>query len=215
MTKRFYIYLLIFLAIISASTFSGRELTRFNTLKLDHFTDVLTLNFVPNESEHVVKASMLLVGKSFIDFGNAVGLKESNNNYKAVSKYGYLGKYQFGKATLKIYGIHDTEEFINSPELQEKVFKAYVATNKWHLKDEIRRYSGKTMNGTLITESGILASAHLAGALNVKVYLQNHGNIRFQDNFGTSIRHFMKRFGGYDTSVVDAEKNPSIENYTE
>ena len=215
MTKRFYIYLLIFLAIISASTFSGRELSRFNSLKLEPLVEVLTLNFVPNETESDKKSSMLLVGKSFIDFGNAVGLKESNNNYKAVSKYGYLGKYQFGKSTLKIYGIHDIVEFINTPELQEKVFKAYVASNKWTLKNEINRYVGKTMNGTIITESGILASAHLAGPLNVKVYLRNNGNIRFQDNFGTSIRHFMKRFGGYDTSVIDAEKNPSLDNYTE
>ncbi|MDP2088967.1 MAG: peptidoglycan-binding protein LysM [Flavobacteriaceae bacterium] len=215
MTKKFFIYLLVFLAIVSASTFSGRELARFSPLKLEPLVKEFTLHSVPNETESNVNSSMLLVGKSFVDFRNAIGKKESNNNYKSVSKYGYLGKYQFSKYTIRIYGVDNTDDFLSSPELQEKVFKAYVAANKWFLKKEIKHYVGKKINGTLITESGIIAAAHLAGPANVKNYLINNGNIRFQDNFGTSIRHFIKRFEGYDTSVIDAEKNSSIDFYTE
>lgn len=215
MTKKLYIYLLVFLAIVSASTFSGSELARYNPLKLEPLVKELKTHFVPNETESNNNKSMLIVEKSFIDFRNAIGKKESNNNYKAVSTYGYLGKYQFSKYTIKTYGVDNVDDFLNSPELQEKVFKAYVAANKWSLKKELKRYVGKKMDGILITESGILAAAHLAGPLNVKNYLINNGNIRYQDNFGTSIKHFMKRFGGYNTAVIDAEENPSIDFYTE
>lgn len=215
MTKKFYIYLLVFLAIVSASTFSGRELVRYNPLKLEPLVKEFTLHFVPNENETKININILHVEKSFIDFRNAIGKKESNNNYKSVSKYGYLGKYQFSKYTLKNYGVENIDEFLASPELQEKVFKAYVAENKWYLRNEIKRYVGKTINGTIISESGIIAASHLAGPENVKVYLQNNGNIRFQDNFGTSIRHFIKRFGGYNISVIEAEQNPSIDYYSE
>ncbi|MCM2302097.1 MAG: peptidoglycan-binding protein LysM [Flavobacteriaceae bacterium] len=215
MTKKFYIYLLVFLAIVSASTFSGRELVRYNPLKLEPLVKELTLHFVPNEHETKNNTTILHVEKSFIDFRNAIGKKESNNNYKSVSKYGYLGKYQFSKYTLKIYGVENIDEFLASPELQEKVFKAYVAENKWYLRNEISHYVGKKINGTLISESGIIAASHLAGPENVKVYLQNNGNIRFQDNFGTSIRHFIKQFGGYNISVIEAERNPSIDYYSE
>ncbi len=214
MTKKFNIYLLVFLAIIFASTFSGSEIARFNPLKLEPIVKKFTLNFVPNELEANKNSSMLLVSKSFIDFRNAIGHKESRNNYKSVSRYGYLGKYQFSKYTLRNFGIYDIDEFLNSPELQEKAFKANVAMNKWDLKNEIKRYVGKTMNGTVITESGILAAAHLAGPLNVKIYLQNYGKIRFQDKFGTSIHHFIKRFKNYDTSVITAEKNPTVDYFT-
>jgi hypothetical protein len=205
----------VFLAIVTASTFSGREIARYNPLKLEPLIKEFTLHFVPNKIESNKNSSMLLVEKSFIDFGNAIGKKESDNNYKVVSKYGYLGKYQFSKNAIKIYGVHNIDEFLNSPELQEKVFKANIAANKWVLKKEIKRYVGKTINNTLITESGILAAAHLAGPGNVKKYLQNNGNIRFQDNFGTSIKHFIKRFKGYDTSIIDPEENPTIDIYTE
>ncbi|HEX5742641.1 MAG TPA: peptidoglycan-binding protein LysM, partial [Flavobacteriaceae bacterium] len=162
MTKKFYIYLLVFLAIVSASTFSGRELVRYNPLKLEPLVKELTLHFVPNEHETKNNTTILHVEKSFIDFRNAIGKKESNNNYKSVSKYGYLGKYQFSKYTLKIYGVENIDEFLASPELQEKVFKAYVAENKWYLRNEISHYVGKKINGTLISESGIIAASHLA-----------------------------------------------------
>jgi hypothetical protein len=205
----------VFLAIVSASTFSGRELVRYSPLKLKPLVKEFTLHFVPNETETTINTSILLVEKSFIDFRNAIGKKESNNNYKSVSKYGYLGKYQFSKYTLKIYGVENIDEFLASAELQEKVFKAYVAENKWYLRNEIKKYVGKKINGTLISESGIIAASHLAGPANVKVYLQNNGNSRFQDNFGTSIRHFMKRFGGYNISNIEAEQNPSINYYSD
>jgi len=56
--------------------------------------------------------------KSFIGFKEALAFKESRGDYFSVNTYGYLGKYQFGKNTLKLIGIYNTDEFLNNPELQ-------------------------------------------------------------------------------------------------
>ena len=150
------------------------------------------------------------LGKSFIGFKEDLGFKESQNNYFRVNTLGYLGKYQFGRSTLAVIGIKDTKLFLNTPELQEKAFVANAERNKWVLRKDIKRFVGKKINGVLITESGILAAAHLAGPGGVKKYLRSYGANGFSDAYGTSIRSYMKRFAGYDTSVIKPNKNPKV-----
>jgi len=150
------------------------------------------------------------LGKSFAGFKEALGFKESQNNYFSVNKFGYLGKYQFGKSTLKLIGIYDSNMFLKTPELQEKAFIANAQRNKWVLRRDIKRFVGKKMNGVVITESGILAAAHLAGPGSVKKYLRSYGQNRFSDAFGTSIRHYMKKFSGYDTSSIKPLKKVKV-----
>ena len=58
----------------------------------------------------------------------------------------------------------------------------------------------------IVTESGILAAAHLAGPGSVKKYLRSYGLDNFADGYGTTICHYMKRFSGYDTSFVKPNK---------
>ena len=41
------------------------------------------------------------------------------------------------------------------------------------LKKEIEKYEGTILNGIHVTESGILAAAHLGGAGSVKKYFKN------------------------------------------
>jgi hypothetical protein len=142
------------------------------------------------------------LGKSFVGFKEALAFKESRGNYFTVNTYGYLGKYQFGKNTLKLIGIHNTNEFLADPKLQEKAFIANAKRNKWILRRDIKRFVGKQIGGVLITESGILAAAHLAGPGSVKKFLRSYGAIGFSDAYGTTIRTYMKKFSGYDTSFV-------------
>ena len=40
-------------------------------------------------------------------FLDAMGHQESGNRYNVVNRYGYMGKYQFGKSTLKTLKIND------------------------------------------------------------------------------------------------------------
>ncbi len=142
------------------------------------------------------------LGKSFIGFKEALAFKESRGDYFVVNKFGYLGKYQFGKETLKMIGIYNPSQFLKNPELQEKAFLANAERNKWILRRDIARFVGVKMNGVTITESGILAAAHLSGPGSVKKYLRSYGADGFADAYGTTIQYYMKRFSGYDTSFV-------------
>lgn len=142
------------------------------------------------------------LGKSYLAFKEALGFKESGGDYKIINEFGYMGKYQFGRGTLKLIGIRDVNLFLDSPDLQEAAFYANASRNKWILRRDIERFQDKVINGIRITESGILAAAHLAGPGNVKKFLRSGGVNSFNDGFGTSIKLYFKRFADYDTSFV-------------
>ncbi len=164
-----------------------------------------------NSSEDInFKFTFPFLQKDFIGFKEAVAFKESQGKYNVVNKFGYLGKYQFGKNTLRRLKVYNTSKFLRSPELQEKAFVALCNVNKWILRKDIKRFVGKRMNGVKITESGILAAAHLAGAGNVKKHLRSYGSFEFKDGFGTSIDSYLKKFGGYDVSNLTANKLATV-----
>lgn len=146
------------------------------------------------------------LGKSFVGFKEALAFKESRGDYQCVNTYGYLGKYQFGKGTLKLIGINNPNKFLKDPKLQEKAFVANAKRNKWILRRDIKNFVGKRINGVLVTESGILAAAHLAGPGSVKKYLRSYGMNNFADGYGTTVSNYMKKFSGYDTSFLKADR---------
>ncbi|OMP29805.1 peptidoglycan-binding protein LysM [Mangrovimonas sp. DI 80] len=146
------------------------------------------------------------IGKTYIGFKEAIAFKESRGNYFTVNTLGYLGKYQFGAETLKLIGIYNPNQFLYNPELQEKAFLANAERNKWILRKDIKRFVGTTINGISVTESGILAAAHLAGPGSVKKFLRSSGVDNFKDAYGTSVKYYMKRFSGYDTSHIVPNK---------
>ena len=150
--------------------------------------------------------------KDFVGFKEFLGFFESGSDYKKINRLGYLGKYQFGRSTLKVLRVKKINEFIDIPELQEKAFLMNVMRNKWILRREIRRFNGKKLNNILITESGIIAAAHLSGPGNVKKYLRNYGDDKFDlgDINGTKISDYMKTFKGYDLSQINAVRKPKI-----
>nr|WP_317040825.1 MULTISPECIES: peptidoglycan-binding protein LysM [Flavobacterium] len=162
------------------------------------------------EKQEYTNSNIPFTGNFFIGFKEAIGFKESQNKYKKVNSLGYLGKYQFGNETLRSIGIHDTDKFLKSPKLQEKAFVALLSKNKSILKDVIAKYDGKVVNGILVTESGILAAAHLGGAGSVKKYFRSNGKRYIRDAYGTSIRSYLKAFGGYDTSFIVPNVNAVV-----
>ncbi len=195
-------------------------LTGFSTkveADLSHYqmNDLELCYDVPNQNEvESIKFDFpdytLFLGKSYVGFKEAVGFKESRGNYSIINQYGYLGKYQFGRNTLKMIGIYDSSYFLQDTKLQEQAFTAYAARNKWILRRDIKRYVGTYIRGVKITESGILAAAHLGGAGNVKIYLRSGGMNGFSDAFGTSIGYYLKKFSGYDTSFIIADKKAKV-----
>ncbi|WP_417200406.1 peptidoglycan-binding protein LysM [Bizionia sp.] len=189
---------------ITENDYSVNDLA-FNTVETSEmsFDHILPL-------EKTYKPFSPTLGKSFVGFKEALGFKESRGDYFIVNTFGYLGKYQFGMETLKMIGIHNPVHFLKNPEMQEKAFVANAERNKWILRKDIKRFNGQTINGVLITESGILAAAHLAGPGNVKKYLRSYGEQGFTDAYGTSIQYYIKKFSGYDTSKVKPNRKAKV-----
>ncbi len=150
------------------------------------------------------------VGNSYTAFKEAVAYMESSGRYHCINSLGYLGKFQFGKGTLKILGINDTILFLNHPALQEVVFDANVARNKWLLRKDIKRFVGTVIKGVKITESGMLAAAHLAGAGNVKKFVRTDGNWQVADAYGTTLQQYLTRFSDYEMGAVLPLQRPKI-----
>lgn len=168
---------------------------------------------VPRKSKKTISEAVAVppfLGRSFNGFKEALAFKESRGKYGMVNTLGYLGKYQFGKNTLKLMGVYDVQGFLNDPMLQEKTFETNVARNKWILRRDINRFNGKHIGGVEITESGILAAAHLAGAGNVKKYLRSYGKNNAADAYGSTISHYMVKFAGYNTSSIPQKRNARV-----
>jgi hypothetical protein len=149
-------------------------------------------------------------GKFFIGFKEHLAFKESQGKYHKVNTLGYLGKYQFGIETLKSIGIYDSIHFLNNPKLQEKAFITLLSKNKYELRDYISKHEGTYINGVKITESGILAAAHLGGIGSVKKFFKTNGTRVKKDAYGTSIQKYMRDFAGYETHKIPAVKNARV-----
>ena len=142
-----------------------------------------------------------LVAKNHDAFLEAIGMRESSGNYKAVNQFGYLGKYQFGRNTLNGLGYSNisNRKFLSDPSLQEQAMEDLLVHNKKILRRYINKFNGKIINGIHITESGILAAAHLAGPGNVKKFF-NKG-YEFKDGNGTKMTSYLVKFSNYQLDL--------------
>ena len=131
-------------------------------------------------------------------FLHKLGKMESKNNYEVVSSAGFLGRYQFHPRTIRAMGFKlSQKEFLNNPEIQDKVMLAFMRDNRRSLKPLIRKYDGKMVNGVRVTESGILAAAHLAGVGGVlSWFYPEKYQYKVVDANGASVAMYMKKFGG-------------------
>lgn len=202
------------LVIVVVLTSFGTNSFKAEEVELSKYAIVRESSYVlfPNEFSESLEEdyNSVFLKKDFLGFKEAVAFKESQGNYSAVNTLGYLGKYQFGTNTLKLMGVKAPYKFLDSPMLQESVFELNVSRNKWILRRDIKRFVGKRINGTVISESGIIAASHLAGAGNVKKYLRSYGKNDFSDAYGSSIAYYMNKFKGFDISPIKAVQNPKI-----
>lgn len=163
-------------------------------------TKVATLQsaeIVETEVEIIPAEVPKIIIKDHSLFLEDIGMRESSGNYKAVNQFGYLGKYQFGRRTLNALGYEDVtnREFLANASIQEEAMYALLIHNKKILRRQIEKYHGQTVNGIFITESGILAAAHLAGPGNVKKFFRK--GYEFKDGNGTKMTSYMVLFSGY------------------
>ena len=128
--------------------------------------------------------------------------RESAHKWKIINRFGYMGKYQFGNAALKDIGLGyiTTKKFRKNRHifpiyLQDEAVKRLLDRNSEILKKHMK-YVGCTIQGVRITKSGMLAAAHLAGAGNVKSFLE--GDIDdFKDGNGTKLTQYLEEFANY------------------
>ncbi len=195
-------------AILFGLTFPPSNLTISPS---DDFEYSTSLNYDFEQIKHTVP----FIKKDFIGFKEFLGFFESGSDYKKINRLGYLGKYQFGKSTLKVLKIdYLKNDFINEPATQEKAFLMNVMRNKWILRREISRFNGLIINDMFITESGIIAAAHLSGPGNVKNFLRSYcdSKLDLKDANGTKISDYLKTFKNYNISEIEAVRKPSYIN---
>lgn len=157
---------------------------------------------------------------SYRAFLDALGDRESSGDYGAVNTFGYLGKYQFGELALIDVGYYRADgtaqndwkaaywtgkdgvaskaDFLADPAAQEGAIRAYMKL-QWSYLGEARAYAGQKVHGIKVTESGLLAAAHLLGAGAVRSFLASDGGTVPGDAYGTSLVEYFKLFRGYDT----------------
>ncbi len=163
--------------------------------------------------------------KDFRGFKYALGWRESADNYESENIYHYLGRYQMGVTAMadaeffelpkgwktkdgnnwadgeftdkaKEYGVSSDKDFLKNPKAQDIAFKAYTKRQWAQIK-----FFGLDKYINLypeITQSGLIAGAHLLGVGNLKKYLEK--GIDMTDGFGTHISEYIKKFSGYDMS---------------
>jgi hypothetical protein len=140
--------------------------------------------------------------KKYSRFKQSLARLESRNNWLEYNRYGFIGKYQFGKSALEATGYSqvDSKEFRANPHIfpeseQEKAMDILLKLNESSLSDLFDRYVGFYVNDSIrITRAGILAAAHLAGAANVRQYLESFGTHEMRDRMGTSVSDYLYRF---------------------
>jgi len=188
---------IIFTAVVSLCSFGMIDSNQITDNLTDTEINVVDLLKEKEEEKLKIEQYHKLELENFL---YAIGHRESTNRYDVVNPWGYMGRYQFGRRTLKGLGFKVTKkEFLSNPQLQEEAMMALLLHNKEKLQKYIDVFDGKTVNGMLITESGILAAAHLGGQGSVKRYFKN-GKV-FRDGNGTKITSYMEKFSGYDIKL--------------
>jgi len=139
---------------------------------------------------------------------DALGKRESSDNYQSVNTIGFVGKYQFGNANLydrgmskstsynnKVldnpdcwtgkYGCNSKKDFLNNPDAQEKC-----------MDDELRsNYNTLLRTGVITADSskedvaGYLSAAHLKGCGGAKQLKNGNDN---SDAYGSSASSYYK-----------------------
>lgn len=162
-------------------------------------------NYEPHEVQEVQEQPVVEL-KPFKDFLYDIGYRESTNRYNVVNEFGYLGKYQFSLSTVQFLGFKvNKAEFLNDHKLQETVMVSYINYHQKYLEKYISKYDDSFFEVTKdgekrtirITESGIIAAAHLSGAGNVKKFFKSGGSLAIKDKLGTSLVEYLELFSGY------------------
>ena len=182
------------------------------------------MNFKLLSREQLIKLIRLILAKmkpkkpkrGYEDFCLAMRMSESSNNYRIVNSLGYMGAYQFGMARLcdlgyteRIAGLtgfsngsfkwkagYSRKGFLGNPILQDKIFQEHVTRLLEYIDRNFNGYLSKEKNGVLVTRSGCVAFAHLAGMGGLRKFLTTGFDPKDIAS-GVPATTYMKKFANY------------------
>ncbi|WMS42857.1 calcium-binding protein [Acuticoccus sp. MNP-M23] len=158
---------------------------------------------------------------TYSDYFDALAMRESSDNYAAVSSLGYLGRYQLSEPALQEIGyyagdstaaqdfvgrwtgrggINSKADFLGSPAVQDAAAREYTAWN-WDTLSQYgyNVYAGQTLNGHRMTLSGILGATWLVGFAGMRAFLDSGGTSARADGYGTSMLEYLSLFNDFQT----------------
>jgi len=177
-------------------------------------TDNQLIRFYQKEKQINQKIDSL--DKPFKKFMKDLSIRESSHRWKIINKYGYIGKYQFGKEALDAIGYNEVTvgKFVTSPKeifppsKQDSAFYKLCLHNWSIYNNKNLNFVGKKINGIEITKSGLLAAMHLSGVYGTIHYLRSGGEYIPKDGFGTTIEEYLKLFSDHSVKLVsNSNKN--------
>lgn len=172
-------------------------------------------------------ATAVIAGTTYTDFLHALAQRESSMQADNVNtRTRYAGLYQMGEAAMQDvglysgdatkrndyvgsftgrYGVTSLQGFLSDPDAQTKaitdyhnrVWNSYLTNNG---SGGAANYIGQTINGIQVTQSGLIAAAHLVGHGDVKKWLNSGGTFMPQDGNGTKLVEYLQKFAGYSLS---------------
>lgn len=173
----------------------------------------------------LVFSALVFAAYQYSDYLQALCTRESGCNPSIQNNYGFMGSYQMGESALidaGYYrrdatptsndwqgswtgknGINSTADFLASPAKQTQAINDYNAV-QWSLITHkgLLPFVGQTINGIVLTESGLLAGAHLVGAGGLSKFLHSGGQIVPKDANQVAVTQYISKFSGYDIAPV-------------
>lgn len=170
-------------------------------------------------------SAIVLAAYEYNDYLAALCTRESGCNPGSENKSGYLGNYQMGEAALidaGYYtkdntpdindwrgawtgknGINSKEDFFASAAKQTQAIDDYNIKQWDTIKaDGSDQFLGQTINGILITESGLLAGAHLVGHAGLHQFLASNGQVVPHDGNKVAVIRYIDKFSGYNIAPI-------------
>lgn len=171
------------------------------------------------QSNTVMLLDSIVIPPPVTDRGNlalfmeVMAKRESDNTPTVVNWLGYMGKYQFGPRTLWALGGEfrvTKAQFLSTEDLQDRAMMQYMRDNRMMVADIIRQFDGKWYQGIYITESGLLAGAHLVGSYGLRAWLEGNPGVRIIDAKGTHVRDYVRMFSKYNLEGLGNTQTMSV-----
>jgi hypothetical protein len=117
----------------------------------------------------------------------------------------YIGLYQLGKNEREIIGVKNDEAYWRNRKIQEETIILWLRYLKQQLQPEIDSMNNTWVGTYYITESGILAMAHLCGVGATKNFLRSRGQDKDIPVDGNNKRgtDYLQQYGRYNLKLDD------------